>query len=492
MPESHGPRVAGPQASSLGVGISVATGVVAAGLAVPAAVALLVIEAVAPRTVPVWAPLLASTFVTVAFWTWISRRAGEPSTVFEIGVVYAGVVWLYSCFPLSGFLVNGLQYGPLNDARLYVAAPDPAEVGRVSWMYFAHLAGFAFAYAAARKPHVDLEPRRTGRVEGLVLFLVVAGAQLWTLIVGWRYRWDFVTNLDRYAAIARLPQLLAQITGHLDGIRLTAEIVLLVFLFQRWDHYRLLIFAWLSFTAVHTFVERQSRTELVLLGFASLILYDALVRRIRVRGAAVLACFGVLAFGVLGLRRMESDEVRRLSLVKRMFVANEFESVFATAVDLDRRVRADTLGSLPRGLRATDALAVVPQQLVPWQKTTPADWYVRTMYADAADEGLGLAFGTVAEAIVGWGTGEALARGVLLGLVLAWVDWTVQRLRVSSFWWFAFGVWLTVQIYHSFRNTTFSFVAATWYRFLPVVVVVVAVSWVVRAALRRRPDPLGV
>jgi hypothetical protein len=447
--------------------------------------AALAVTAVAPRAAPVWHFLIAASFLAVALRL---ALAGErDATVFEVGLIYAAAVWLYVCFPLAGYLVNGLEYGPLNDARLFLAAPGPEEVARIGWMYVAHLAAFVAAYAWFRAPRSSAAPRAMGRVEGLLLLLVVVGAEAWAALVGWQYRWDFVSNLDRYVAFSRLPRMLAQVTGHLDGIRLTAEIALLVFLFQRWARYKVLVIAWLAATAVRTVVARQSRTELVLLCFASAILYDALVKRMKPRRLVAFASVGLVAFLVLGVRRMGSEEVAALSSGRRLFVANEFEVLFANAFDLDSRVRAGTLEALPRGMRANDVFALVPQQLVPWQKIPAADWYVRTMYPEAAEQGVGLAFGTVPEAIVGWGWGELLARGAALGLVLAVLDRLIQKRRAASFWWFTFGVWLSVQIFYSVRTTTFFFLATAWYRFLPVVLAVSAGSWLVRTALGRSP-----
>ena len=440
-----------------------------------------------PRAAPVWYPLLAATFVAVVFGLNLSKAGAR---LFEVGLVYAAVVWLYACYPLIGFLANGLEYGPLNDSRLFAATPAPADVARIGWFFVAHLLVFVGAYWWARSSERETTPESVGRIEGLLLFLLVIGTQLGDWILGQQYQWDFASNQDRYVALARLPRLTAQIAGHLDGIRFTAEIALLVFLFQRWKRYRLVILAWLSVTALRTFVERQSRTELVLLCFASLILFDAFVHRIRISGAITLALAGLLGFAVLGVRRMETSTVSEVSWARRLFVGNEFESVFANAFDLDDRVRSGTLGPLPGGLRATDVLALAPQQLLPFEKAAPADWYIRTMFPEAAEKGVGLAFGTVAEAIIGHGWPEVLARGAALGFILAFVDRAIKRRRGTSFWWYVFGVWLTVQIYHSIRSTTFSFLASAWYRFLPVVLVIGAGGWLLRmAGHRRTPRP---
>ena len=98
---------------------------------------------------------------------------------------------------------------------------------------------------------------------------------------------------------------------------------------------------------------------------------------------------------------------------------------------------------------------------------------------------MGFCFGTVSEAIVGGGWPALVARGALLGLVLGLFQ-RIAASRQRSFWWFLFTIWLSVLIYNSFRMTTFSILVLVWYRFLPVVVGVSAVAWLVRSVIGGR------
>lgn len=451
------------------------------------AFAAVAVEVVAPRAAPVWFPVLAATLVLFTFYEALGGDGRLSSRVFEIGFVYASAVWLYTCYPLVGFAVNGLAYGPLNDLRLTVADPTPAALGRIGWMYVVHLIAFVVAYSWCRGESVPEAPAEAGRLEGLLLLALVVATQAYSIVLGWLSGWHFTANVDRYVALANLPRFTAQVTGHVDGIRLTAEIGLLAFLFQRYRTCRPWIFGWLAVTAVKTFVERQSRMELVLLCVASAILYDAFVRRVKVYRLVGLAVAGLVAFNLLGVRRMETEDVRGLSGFGRLFVANEFETLFANAYDLDERARAGTLEP-PGGIRTADALALVPQQLLATPKVSPADWYIGTFYPAAAAAGVNYCFGSVSESIVSGGWLDLVLRGGGLGVVVGLLRRGVERRKAKSFWWFLFGVWLSVLVYHSFRNTTFTFVAMGWYRFLPVVLAVGGGSWLVKA-VRGRKSP---
>jgi len=354
-------------------------------------------------------------------------------------------------------------------------------------MYSVHLVSFVAIYLVSRQRARTEGPpsRHLGRLEALLLLLLVVGVELFFAMLGRLYEWAFISNVDRYVAFANLPRLTAQVAGHLDGIRLTAEIALLCFLFQRYAKYRFWIAGWIVLLAVRTVVQGQSRTELALVFFAALIMFHRLVRPIRFRWLLLLSGSALAGFLLLGFLRIGVADRERLSGVQRLFVANEFETLMANAYDLDGRVRSGTLDPLPRGFFASDVLAIVPQQLSPWEKLSPANWYMRTMYPREAEAGMGFCFGTVSEAIVGGGWPALVARGALLGLVLGLFQ-RIAASRQRSFWWFLFTIWLSVLIYNSFRMTTFSILVLVWYRFLPVVVGVSAVAWLVRSVIGGR------
>ena len=104
--------------------------------------------------------------------------------------------------------------------------------------------------------------------------------------------------------------------------------------------------------AVKTVLDRQSRTELALLGLASLMMYHRWVHPLRARRLAFLALGGLAAFNLLGARRIpELWKLSETSGVQRLFVANEFETLLANAYDLDQRVRSGELTEVPLRFR---------------------------------------------------------------------------------------------------------------------------------------------
>ena len=130
---------------------------------------------------------------------------------------------------------------------------------------------------------------------------------------------------------------------------------------------------------------------------------------------------------------------------------------------------AGEIEELPLAFYASDILAVVPQQLLPFAKLNPGSWYVEAYYPRFAEIGGAFAFGTVAESIVGWGWIDLIMRGAVLGAGLALMHRYFVN-RAGSFWTFILYTWLTVQAYQLFRGSTFYLLPMFLYRFLPVVV----------------------
>ena len=89
------------------------------------------------------------------------------------------------------------------------------------------------------------------------------------------------------------------------------------------------------------------------------------------------------------------------------------------AYDLKRRLGAGMVGELSAGFWLTDLLALVPQQVSPIAKVSPADWYGARFFPDFVAQGRGFAFGSVSESVLGFGYADAVLRGTTLGILAA-------------------------------------------------------------------------
>jgi hypothetical protein len=255
------------------------------------------------------------------------------------------------------------------------------------------------------------------------------------------------------------------------------SLAILAALFISYRASRPFIFVWLVLVAAAVVTRMGSRTEIALLLLSVTAMYHVLVRPLSLTLIAGAAAAGLLGFLVLGALRSGH------AIPNPFAAATEFESLLGNAVHLARLGRA--IDDVPAGLYFADLAALVPQQLLPFTKIDAGAWYVARFFPDFAAAGGGLAFGTIAEAVLTGGALSALLRGAALGLCFATVHrWYVHRAR--SFWAFVFYIWLMTLCYQSFRNTTFSLGVLIVYRFLPAVVMVTVLAALFTAAIRSR------
>jgi hypothetical protein len=160
--------------------------------------------------------------------------------------------------------------------------------------------------------------------------------------------------------------------------------------------------------------------------------------------------------------------------------------VFGTTVHLSQLAASAEPPAPPPGVVWSDLLALIPQQVSPIPKLSPADWYVQTYFPGFAAAGGGLVFGTIPESIVSDGALGIVWRSALLGLALgrfhAWVSPATGRL-----WPMVLYVWVTVSVYLSFRASTFVLLGLLFYRFVPVVLAVGLLSHVLKGIAARAP-----
>jgi hypothetical protein len=218
---------------------------------------------------------------------------------------------------------------------------------------------------------------------------------------------------------------------------------------------------------------------------AAVMMYHHHVRRLRLWHAAAGGVLGLSFFLLLGvLRYVGTTSGLRADINPIFGYASEFENNLANAYDLARLKAAGKIGDLPPAFYLADALALVPQQLLPIEKISPSVWYVNTFYPIYAAMGGGFVFGSIAESVLGGGWVDAVGRGAALGLLMAQIHRHHAR-GGGKFWSFIFYTWATVSAYQSFRATTFVLAGYAVYRFLPMAIGVSLLASVLRAMPRR-------
>jgi hypothetical protein len=467
-------------------------------LGVPVTVAsLIVLLALPAEPRPVALPAIAIVNIAVWFLCTLWNRDRELP-LFEVGTICVAFTALYSAYPLIAYLLSDGLWTPTSDRRLTVWAPGFQELGTYAWGWVAYIAGLAGVYLVVRgrATAAGIRPRALSgpasiAIVWLFLALVAYFAGLWV--------WFGVTYNPSYHAaqlgevgLARdLPYLLQQISHNAWGILSILKLCGIAFLLQRWSstRARTVLIAWLVGEMVATVLRMGARTDTVVLLLGTILLYHRIVRALDFKLIAIAAPALVCAALLFGFAR---DFVRGgSSIVSGSYWAasNEFQVLLGTAYDLHKRREIGILGAPPWQVHAADALRLVPSQLLPVQKIEPADWYLEQI--GITTPGVGMMFGVMGQAAIGYGTIELLVRGSLLGLLFALAHRAYAR-RARRFWVSMLYLYLCLWSYYTIRASSFYFVYVLVYRFIPTMLFVMVATDLVRRAARSTAPVLRV
>jgi hypothetical protein len=454
---------------SLAPGSSYAPAVRVIGLLI---LLIVVVVLVTPSAAHAWviAPLLTTVAAVGLFSLTLSGRYGSLP-LDDLGLWHLGIVSLYIVLPLVVYVALGFQYTPLNDSRLFSAQPPPEFVAYVAWLHVIYLVAASAMYLWTTRGSTfrrsPVTPLATSTA--LAAICVWIGCEVFLTGMGIIYRLSSGSYLESYIVVQELPLVARQLYRLVTGIRVVASLFVLVWLFTNYERRKWLIAAWIGVIAAATVFGGGSRTPLMIVLAGSVILYHRFVRPISFYRAFAIGLTVILVFTGLGVWRQvelaESGEPFTLGVG-----TGEFDAVFGTAVDLEQRRIQHEYSIRSPALYLSEIVAPVPSQMLPFRKIDLSEWYLRSFYPEYRERGGGFAFGVVAQGIVGWGWGEILVRGLIIGLLLgALTRWRLSQghrpVAVVVYLWF------TVLSYIAFRNTTLSVFATFLQQFLPAVVV---------------------
>jgi hypothetical protein len=400
-------------------------------------------------------------FMIEQFW-----RRDRQLPVVDLGVLCVLITSVYIAVPSVFFVKSGFAWSDLSDSRLVQMRSTPEDVATVSWWVVAYLAALCSIYywirgAGMPGPAIAIKASNS---EGLAILLIFVGCAIYQFVVE-RY-FDVDLNPSNEALIAtygvqQLPLFLAQITNNVLGIERIAKLALIVFAISRknWNFAALLVL-WLCFEFYSALSVQGARTYFIVLVLAVILTTHRAIRPI----GPIMGCFVATSIPAVLLtwgyfRDGTSADV--------WSAINEFQVLLANALHVSWAYDRGIIEDVPWALTLSDFFMLIPQQLLPFTKIDPSNWYIDQI--GASDQGVGLMFGVVAQAKLGFGIIEIVARGGVLGLVLALIHRQCVK-NASSLTAFIIYVWLCTSVYYTYRATTFYI--ATWalYRVLPFVV----------------------
>jgi|GEM_PF-4516627 len=431
----------------------------------------------------VMAPIITATAIVAAFMLALRRRG--PVSYLEIGVVYTGIAYLYCVYLPLRFVLDGNTYSPWTDGRIVGLGPTPSQLATVTWFYVIYLLCFSVTYLLVRPP-VAVSRVTVEKPPDTAMFVVIAALlasiRLIMAAIGTVYNTHAASYIEEYAVIQQLPHLVRQFVAWYLGSEQTLQMMFVLALLCHYRRTKPLLFAILAIWVAVNLSRPGARVTLFFVLLAAAISYERLIRRIRLRTLLVAAVAGLIVSMAIGVLR--ADRGAGMNLTEVTHTYTEFEGIFANAIDLLYIKHAEGAFIGHPTLYLADVIGVVPQQFVPFTKTSAADWYASTYYPAYYNAGGGLAFGVVPEAIVGHGWSDLIWHGALVGLAFALLQKRMMRSPVP-FWFLTVYVWMTVWSYQTMRNTTFGLLMPFLQRVVVPIIVVYLLTNLARVRGRR-------
>jgi hypothetical protein len=415
---------------------------------------------------------IACTLFILGVW-----EEDAPFPLFNLGVLFGIIAFLYTTVPFAMFWAAGGVWTPLSDGRLLLYNPDASEMRPFAWIYVAFFVSYVVVHLATRKqvvqalPPVQPPDRATFKTVAIAVFIVQG--YLWGLQAATGITLDpsyLDQGLDQFSGYYNLPFFIQQITHNAVGAAVALKIILVGAILTRWrtPTARALVIVWVLAEIALTVVNFGSRTYAVIFALGVILLWHRIVAPIPVRTAAVAAVVSLVGITLFGLIRTFGGSFAAVQLAdSRIWTAqNDFQTMFASAFDIDRVVRSGQIASIPRTIYFSDLYLLIPSQFLPFTKLEPSAWYYGTINATTSSM-----FGMMAQGVIGFGWVEMALRGAFMG----WLYNVLHRLyakNATSFWMTLLYCYALVWCHYSFRSTMLWPAYFLAYEFLPVMILV--------------------
>ena len=431
------------------------------------ALTLAAVIALPSNQAAVLVPALLVALIAGWFWSALRERDRGGAAILELGSVYVLVVSLYALYPVVSYVAKGFDFRAADDYRLSAFNPSGKEMGSLVWLHLAYLAAFALIYLLVRgKAGLTPGARRSpGSATLGAVVVVLLTVQGFVFLLYLAYGLRASTYFETYLVVYKLPLVLRQLYNHLQGVSFVCQLFVFTFLFSRFRRFKWIIALWLGVVAAAVAIGGGARTPLVVMCVGAAMLYHVQVKPLRTRTLGVVGGVLLGTFLLLGIARGGGDVGRPILAWNPFTHGSEFDSVFGNAIEIRWLKEIGATREMPAGFAFADLVAVVPQQLLPFNKTSAGTWFMTEFHPELQAEGGGLAFGAIAESVLGCGVVSAVWRGAVIGLIFALVHRRVA-LGAPTMWAFCLYVWLTVWCYQCFRATTFALIVPFIYQFV--------------------------
>jgi hypothetical protein len=283
--------------------------------------------------------------------------------------------------------------------------------------------------------------------------------------------------------VVSLPLFLEQVTYKVMAVGLVLEFALIILLVRQVDipASRWALWIWAALQVGTVVSVLGARSQAVFFLVAWLLAQQRLRPQMRPISFLLVGVLILAAATLYGYFRGASNQVDTLQAT--LSASSEFQSMYGTAYNLMYLRDTGGLPDIRWQMYFADLFRLIPQQLLPFEKVDPNDWYLDLIGQKGT--GVGFMFGVISEAVVGLGVLEMLVRGLIVGLVFGAIhNWYVRR--ATKFWPTLFYLWLCVRSYYTYRASSFYLLGEFVLVFIPAYLLVRILGQVIEQAASDR------
>jgi hypothetical protein len=386
--------------------------------------------------------------------TRVSKIAGNRNTynILDFGFFISIILGLYTIFPSISFLIfkdNLIFLG----SRINNIQPTNSDVSYLLLISISIVLGIFISYKfSSSKYNFELQDIKFigNRVFKNSLWLLVISTLLITLIKTQYGLYNIESYAGTYTTFWKIPTIVRQFYLVFQGAQEFSKIIILVSLFQRKSINKKLLILIIIVSLLITFDSGGARAGLFVNLLLIFALYQLFIKKFSKKKMFLFSLIGLAIFSLLGLFRagLNSGNI----LLSSFLVVGEFTNIWTNALHV-LQLQSDGLLSMPYNVWINEFISFIPNQLLPFEKLSPNDWYISTFYPKAQEIGNGLGFGILAQSISDGGLFFAFLRGFLLGKISLMFKKAVFK---SNKWW-VFPVYLIIflGLYSSVRSSAF-------------------------------------
>jgi len=379
---------------------------------------------------------------------------------------------LYTVLPT----IFWIYFGEVN-SRLIALRPTIDEVNGVSTLMLFYSVGFVFMYRVLlRNLKHPLLLRNTYTPRSIlfstVLLFIVSSLLSEFAPIVFNIR-ESVSYADGYIVVSQQSVGVRQILKLLHGISEVTKIIIFIVVMQDFKKYRPYISIYLIYYVLSYNID-SSRSTVIIDLLIIIFSWHVFIRPLKFRVIMTLSIAILLLFIAAGIVRSTGFSNINFNGL------GEFDMIFANSVELLRAKQAGDIHIPLTILLNSELFSYIPSQLLWFDKNSLSIWYLDNFHPLLKSQGGGFVFGAISQVVVGMGILEALLRGAFAAIIGISLLNMIRKYSVK--WWkLSLYVYMYAHIFSSIRDTQLSQASQIVQVYLPTILVISLISYLLNA-----------